>query len=178
MSGMDLKRLFVPAGAVTLAALLSACSSLGFQPLYATTGVTPNLESIQVNVPQNRAGFMLKEKMDDAFARNVNETARYRLNLPLAEKRNPRGLRVNNVASDVEEDLNVAYELVDSATGKSLLKGFVPASVFYVSADAPYAGIAAQQDAQSRAADQVAVRIRLDLSRYFTRQAAKASQGQ
>ncbi len=50
--------------------------------------------------------------------------------------------------------------------------------MFYVSADAPYAGIAAQQDAQQRAANQAAVRIRLDLSRYFTRQAAKAAQSQ
>jgi LPS-assembly lipoprotein len=175
---MDLKRLLAPVGAAALAGLLCACSSLGFQPLYATPGLTPSLESIQVVVPQNRAGFMLKEKMDDAFARKVDQAARYRLNLTLAERRNPRGLRVNNVASDVEEDLNVSYELVENATGKSLLKGFVPASVFYVSADAPYAGIAAQQDAQARAADQVAVRIRLDLSRYFARQAAKASEGQ
>ena len=173
---MDLKQLRLPALVLTAAAGLSACGGLGFQPLYATPGLTPSLESIAVSTPQNRAGFMLREKIDDAFARKLDQPARYRLNLTLVEKRNPRGLRVNNVASDVEEDLNVSYDLIENATGKKLTSGFVPVSVFYVSADAPYAGIAAQQDAQARAADEVAVRIRLNLSRFFASQPEEPAQ--
>ena len=170
---MNLNRRLFPAAAAVSALALSACA--GFTPLYATPGLTPSLESIEVTVPQNRAGFMLQEKINDAFARKLDEPAHYRLNLRVAEKRNPRGLRVNKVASDVEEGLNVSYDLIENATGKILTQGFVPVSVFYISADAPYAGIAAQQDAQARAADQVAVRIRLNLSRYFATQAAKAA---
>jgi LPS-assembly lipoprotein len=153
--------------------LLSACA--GFTPLYATPGLTPALEAIEVTTPQNRAGFMLRESIDDEFAHKLDKPALYRLNLRVDERRFPRGLRVNNVASDVELDMRVNYELVDKKTGAKLTQGFVPISVFYVSADAPYAGIAAQQDAQERAATQVAIQIRLDLSRYFAAKVAKAA---
>jgi LPS-assembly lipoprotein len=158
--------------ALALAAVgLSAC---GFTPLYATPGVTPALESVDVITPQTRPGFLLREAIYDEFARKSDAPARYRLNLKVVERRAARGLRVNNVASDVEEDLNVNYELIDTATGAKLTQGFVPISVFYASADAPYAGIAAQQDAQERAAGQVAIQIRLDLARYFSKKAAAA----
>jgi LPS-assembly lipoprotein len=173
MGGFNLGRRLVPVLAIAAAAL-SACA--GFTPLYATPGVTPALESVEIATPQTRAGFMLREKIDDQFAHKLDQPALYRLNLKVAEKRNPRGLRVNNVASDVEEDLSVSYELVDSLSGAKLTQGFVPVSVFYVSADAPYAGIAAQQDAQERAANQVAIQIQLELSRYFAKHAAGASQ--
>ncbi len=172
MGVIDLGRRLTPFLAITAAAAgLSAC---GFTPLYATPGLTPSLEAIEVTTPQNRPGFMLREKIDDEFAHKLDQPARYRLKLTVAERRNPRGLRVNNVASDVEEALNVAYELYDVTDGKKLTSGFVPVSVFYASADAPYAGIAAQQDAQERAADQVAIRIRLELSRFFASKAAEA----
>ena len=169
---MSLQRRLFPALAAAAAAILSACA--GFTPLYATPGLTPSLEAIEVTTPQNRSGFMLREKINDEFARKIDQPALYRLQLTVAERRNARGLRVNNVASDVEEYLGVSYTLIENSTGKRLTTGFVPISVLYISADAPYAGIAAQQDAQARAADQVAVRIRLDLSRYFASRADEA----
>ena len=42
-----------------------------------------------------------------------------------------------------------------------------PVEVTYAATDIPYAGIAAQEDAQQRAADQAADRIRTDLGIYF-----------
>jgi len=146
---------------------LAGCA--GFTPLYATPGVTSSLRSVDVTVPQSRVGFLLRERLNDQLARKLDEPAVYRLNLTTDEQRYARGLRVNNVASDFELDLRVRYELVEAATGRKVITGEAPVSVFYVSADAPYAGIAAQQDAQERAADQAAIQIRLDLSRYFNR---------
>jgi LPS-assembly lipoprotein len=151
--------------AALLALGLSACA--GFTPLYATPGLTSSLRDVDVVVPQNRAGFLLHEQLDDQLARERDRPARYRLSLTLTERRFPRGLRVNNVASDFELDLRVNYALIDTQTATTLVTGVAPVSVFYVSADAPYAGIAAQQDAQERAANQAAIQIRLDLSRYF-----------
>ena len=168
---MDRRRLTL---ALALAAPLGL-GACGFQPLYAVTGVTAGLESVDVHVPQNRAGFLLHEQLDDELSRDRDAPARYRLNLRLDEKRYPRGLRVNNVASDFELDMRVDYDLIDASNSKKLISGSAPVTVFYVSADAPYAGIAAQQDAQERAASQAAIQIRLDLSRYFARQAGKAA---
>jgi LPS-assembly lipoprotein len=163
-------RRILAAAALTAALGLGACA--GFTPLYATPGVTPALSSIQVMTPQSRAGFLLREQLDDQFARKLDGPPLYRLNLTVDERAYPRGLRVNNVASDFELDFRVTWSLVEAATGRTLTQGVVPTTVFYVSADAPYAGIAAQQDAQERAANQTAIQIRLDLSRYFARRAA------
>lgn len=146
---------------------LAGCA--GFTPLYATPGVSNSLQSVQVVTPQNRAGFLLRERLDDQLARRLDQPALYRLNLRVDERRFARGLRVNNVASDFELDMRVDYELVENGSGRTIASGAVPVTVFYVSADAPYAGIAAQQDAQERAADQAAVQLRLDLSRHFAR---------
>ncbi|OYX35554.1 MAG: hypothetical protein B7Y99_03335 [Caulobacterales bacterium 32-69-10] len=156
------------AGAATAAMLgLSACG--GFTPLYATPGVTSALRAVDITTPQNRIGFLMREQLNDQLSRRLDEPARYRLELTAEEVRSARGLRVNNVASDFELVLRIGYRLVDSGTSRVLLSGVAPVTVFYVSADAPYAGIAAQQDAQERAANQAAIQIRLDLSRYFNR---------
>lgn len=153
-------------GLIVAAALaLGGCA--GFTPLYGSTGVAPALQSIEVTTPQNRLGFLLREQLNDQLARRLDMPARYRLELAVQEQRSARGLRVNNVASDFELYLRVNYKLVDAADRRVLIEGAAPVTVFYVSADAPYAGIAAQQDAQERAAGQAAVQMRLDLSRYF-----------
>jgi LPS-assembly lipoprotein len=151
--------------AVLAAPLLSGC---GFTPLYAErSGVAPALSSVNVVEPKGRMGFQLREQLDDGLARNRDEAPKYRLALTAAENRTPRGVRVDNVASEYELDLTVGYTLVDNANGRVLLQGSLPSQVTYESADAPYAGLAAQSDAQERAAAQAATQIRLELSRYF-----------
>lgn len=152
---------------------LASCT--GFEPLYAMPNVTPALRSVDVVVPQGRAGFLMREQLNDELARDFATPARYRLELTLAENRIPRGIRINNVAAEFELDLRVSYKLVENATGATLLVGAAPATVFYAATDAPYAGIAAQQDAQERATSQAAVQIRLDLSRRFARVARPAT---
>ena len=158
-------RAALAAVALLATAPLAACA--GFEPLYAMPNVTPALRSVDVVTPPGRAGFLLREQINDELARDRARPARYRLNLTVAEVRIPRGIRVNNVASEIELDLRVGYDLVENATGKSLLRGQTATTVFYAATEAPYAGIAAQQDAQERAASQAAVQIRLALSRQF-----------
>lgn len=167
--GGGLRKPVLAALALLLAAPLAACA--GFTPLYATPNVTPALRAVDVVVPQGRAGFLLREQINDELARDFTVPARYRLNLTVAEDRVPRGLRVNNVGAEVEEVVRVSYVLIENRTGRRLLTGVVPVSLFFVGTDAPYAGIAAQQDAQERAASEVAVQIRLALSRQFARAA-------
>jgi len=157
--------------AAALAVLpLAACA--GFTPLYATPHVEPALRAVDLVTPQGRMGFLMRDRLNDELARDFAAPARYRLVLTIAENRIPRGIRINNVAAEFELDLRVGYDLVETATGQTLFRGAAPVTVFYAAADAPYAGIAAQQDAQERAAGQAAVLIRLELSRLFARAAA------
>ncbi len=123
--------------------------------------------------PDGRAGFLVRDELQDALARDRSAAARYRLTYTVHQLKYPRGLRVNNIATGYELDLTVDYALTEIATGTVVYRGNAPVQVSYNSADAPYAGIAAQQDAEQRAAQQAAVLIRLDLSRYFLQTAKK-----
>ena len=154
---------------VLLAAPLAGC---GFTPMYATPAVSPALASVEAVLPgASRTGFLLKEQLNHELARDVDEPAHYRLTLTLSEFRVPRGVRVNNVANRYELNVTASYSLSDAATAKVLYAGQSSTVVSYDSADPPYAGVAANQDGEERAANQVAIQIRLALARYFERQA-------
>ena len=158
--------------AAALLGLAPAIAGCGFTPLYATPAVTPALSSIEPVLPgTSRTGFLLKEQLGKELARDEDEPAHYRLALTLAEFRVPRGVRVNNVANRYEIDVTASYTLTDAATAKVLYTGSSSAEVSYDSADPPYAGVVANQDGEERAANQVAILIRLALARYFERQA-------
>jgi LPS-assembly lipoprotein len=151
--------------ALLAAAPLAGCA--GFEPLYAMPSVAPALASVDIVAPQGRLGYLMRQQLNDELAHDFSTPSRYRLELTIAETRIPRGIRRNNVAAENELDLRVGYKLIESGTAQELLRGETPVSVFYAATSAPYAGIAAQQDAQERAASQAAVQIRLDLSRRF-----------
>jgi LPS-assembly lipoprotein len=159
------------------AAPLAGC---GFTPLYATPGMVPSLDAIDVVVErpndprtvtdaalQTRVHFLLREQLDDELGHKAGAPTRYQLICTSKLIRIPRGVRVNNVANRYEMNFTVSYKLTSVDSGKVLLQGVAPVIVEYDSADPPYAGVAAEQDGENRAANQAAIAIRLDLSRYF-----------
>ena len=154
-----------------LAALgLAAC---GFTPLYATQGLAPGLASIEVKVPHGRLAYLLSESLNDDLARDRDQPAVYRLDLTLTSRVFARGLNLDETAAYYEDHVIVDYRLVEIATGRVMKTGTQPVEVTYAATNIPYAGIAAQEDAQKRAADTAADRIRTDLGIYFTTQARK-----
>lgn len=154
--------------AIAVSLGLAGC---GFTPLYATPGVAPGLSAIEVVAPKGRLGELLREELEDIMARKVGERPAYRLELAYDQSRVGRGLRIDNVVSRYELELAVDYRLVDAATGGVVHVGRVDSEVTYDSVDAPYASIAAQQDAEARAAAEAARRIHLELA---TRLAGRA----
>jgi LPS-assembly lipoprotein len=152
------------AGLLVCAALLSGC---GFTPLYATPGMTPSLSAIDVVSPHDRVGFLLHEQLDDELGHKGGAPERYQLVCTTSMVRVPRGVRVNNVANRYEINLTVNYTLRAAGGTRILLQGSAPVIVDYDSADPPYAGVAAEQDGENRAANQAAIAVRLALSRYF-----------
>lgn len=164
-------RIAVPRGTFTAAlgpAAAMALAGCGFTPLYATPGNVGGLRAVLVDAPaHSRTGYLLRQQLDDELGRDPAAAPAYRLGFTVDERRYPRGVRVNNVANRYEIQLNIAYTLTDAGTGRVLLTGVAPANVSYDSADAPYAGVAAEQDGEERAANQAAVLIRLALSRWL-----------
>jgi LPS-assembly lipoprotein len=151
---------------VLTAAGLSGC---GFTPLYATPGLSSNLSAVEFVTSEGRVGEVLREQFGDAFGRDPSTPARYTLRTQVSENRYPRGARIDNIANRFELNLQVRYQLADKATGAQVTQGFAESTVSYSSADQPYAGIAAQQDAEMRAAADVAKKIQLDLAAWLAR---------
>jgi len=164
---LTLCRLMLAAAA---ALTLAGC---GFTPLYAVQGVSPGLSAIEVKAPHGRTAYLLSQDLDGIFARDRSSPPVYQLSFTVAERRYPRGLRIDNVATLYETHVTVSYQLIEIATGRLVKAGVEPIQVVYDVADQPYAGIAAQQNSQERAADEAAQRIRTDLAVYFTSLAQK-----
>lgn len=147
------------------AAPLAGCA--GFQPLYGEAGVTRGLAAVEVVAPEGRTGYLIRQQLDDAFARSPGVAPTYRMNLVLGEARYPRGVRIDAVATRYEYVLTAAYTLTSIATGQPARQGNVRVELTYDSADQPYASIAAQQDAQERAAAEAARKIQLELAAWL-----------
>lgn len=151
------------------AALFStlALSACGFTPLYGQNGVTGGLGAIEVVAADGRAGYLLREQLEDALARDPNVLPSHRLTYKIDERRFARGLRVDNAANRYELNMTVSWKLTDVTTGSDARTGVTTAVVTYDSADQPYAAISAQQDGQERAAAEVARKIQLDLAAWL-----------
>ena len=152
------------AGVLALSAV--ALGGCGFTPLYAAPGVVSSLAAIDVVAPQGRTGFLLGQHLSDAFAKGAGPAA-YRMQLSLAESRFPRGIRTDNVATRYEYVLTADYALAALPSGAIAKRGRVRVELTYDSADQPYASIAAQQDAEDRAAQEAARRIQLELAAWL-----------
>jgi LPS-assembly lipoprotein len=153
---------------LSLAAAGVALSGCGFTPLYGAPGVTGKLASIDVIQPDQRSGFLIRQHLDDAFAKTRGGgPAAYSMRLSLSEARYPRGVRTDNVATRYEYVLTADYTLANNPSGDIAKKGRVRVEVTYDSADAPYASIAAEQDAQDRACQEAARRIQLELAAWM-----------
>ena len=160
---MSARRLLA-ASAVAAGLALAGC---GFTPLYAPGGVNAGLSHIEVDAPDGRTAYLLRERLDDALLPERDARPLYRLGFTLTERRDPRGLNTEDVASRYEFTVVVDYTLTELATGAVLHSGQETVLISYDAVDAPYAGIAAQQNSQERAAAEAARRIRLNLAEYF-----------
>lgn len=156
-----MKQVLVPA---LVAATLGLSGCAGFQPLYAQPEVVKNLAAIQVTAPAGRTGYLMRQHLDDTFAKDHGAAPVYAMDLALAEARYPRGVRIDNVATRYEYILTATYNLKSLPSGESAKRGSVRVELTYDSADQPYASISAQQDAQDRAAQEAARRIELELA--------------
>ncbi|HZZ31832.1 MAG TPA: LPS assembly lipoprotein LptE [Phenylobacterium sp.] len=157
-------KLLLILGAAGASLALGGC---GFTPLYAAPGVVPKLASINVIQPNGRAGFLIRQHLDDAFAKNRAGPAAYSMRLLLSEARYPRGVRTDNVATRYEFVLTADYTLANLPAGDLAKKGRVRVEVTYDSADQPYASIVAEQDAEDRATEEAARRIQLELASWI-----------
>jgi LPS-assembly lipoprotein len=154
------------AAALILALGLAAC---GFHPLYGKGGASPALmASIYVDPIPDRTGYELRNSLMDLFDSGRSGSKKYRLKIQLSDQR--KGIALQNDATITRYNylLDADYQLFDS-TGKLVTSGHQSTLAAYNVVSSPYATLAAQQDAQKRAAQDLSQRIQLDLGVWFAR---------
>ena len=165
--------------AVVGAALsLSGC---GFHALYADPHgyMKSNLGSIYVEPVPDRLGYELRNQLLDLLdARADAAGAAYRLHLTMSDKSDAIGVQSQPVGAVTQtaitrynDTLIAEYELVEVKTNTVVTKGIETGLTSYNVLASPYATLAVQQDADQRAAEDIADRIRIDLAVYFAQQA-------
>lgn len=164
-------RLLIAAG---LALALSGC---GFRPLYGSYGANPGAQRIFTSIyvrpiETERVGFRLRNTLMDLLqATPTPKNAIYQLNIDLRERREGVAVDPNTSITRYNYTLEAQYSLIDVRTAKVVTKGTQATLSAYdvmpSSSSSAYSTLMARQDAQKRAADDIASRIRLDLGVYF-----------
>lgn len=166
--GSSLRRFsLIPPVLLICAVMLGAC---GFHPLYGKGGAAPAImASIYVDPIPDRTGYELRNSLIDLLGSGGSGSKRYRLKIRLSDQRKGIALQTDATITRYNYLLDAEYELIDS-TGKVVTAGRQSTLTAYNVVASPYATLAAQQDAQKRAAQDLAQRIQLDLGVWFARQ--------
>ncbi len=152
--------------------LLGGC---GFHPLYGgmNSAMSETLSSIYVEPVPERIGYELRNTMIDLLdGPGTASGASYRLKLALSETTQGIALQNDATITRYNDTLTVTYELSDMA-GHIVTRGTETGlSAYNVLPSAPnanYGTLAAQQDADKRAAQDIAERIKFDLNVFFVK---------
>src|SRR5471032_1778918 len=156
-----MKKLVAIAGCV----LLAGC---GFHPMYGSA-LAPQLSAIYVEPIPERDGYELRNTLIDLLhSDGVLGGKLYRLKITMNE--NSQGIALQNDAAITRynDTLNASYVLTD-AKGNVLTQGTQKELSAYNVVTSPYATLVSEQDANKRAAQDMAERIHLDLGVWFRR---------
>lgn len=165
--------------AILAAFALAAC---GFHPLYGSNGVDPHvgpaLSGIFVEPIPERVGYELRNDLLDLFnATGTEDDFRYRLKLHLMGKEDAVVQQANTSITRYNYTLTAHYELTPKGVTAAVKSGDVTALAAYDVAAAPFlfATATAQRDAQNRAANEIAERLRTELAVYLHDAAEKTA---
>lgn len=147
--------------------LLTPLGACGFTPMYAQPGVSGSLARVGIETPETRTGYFLRRSLEDALAGGPDATDLYRLDVLLDEQRYARGIGSDDAATRYELAVRADWTLVERRTGRVLASGQRPVTVTHDASLQPYASLSATDDAQERAAAQIAQLIRVDLLKFF-----------
>ena len=152
------------------AAALSGC---GFTPLYGSNGVMASLSGVAVETEdQDRVDFLLEQALRDNLD-SRGEAHAYTLRTRARASSTRLGVGADDVASRSSLALTVAYGLVRHSDEAVILTDAITVRASYDVPREPYAAVAAERDAENRAAREAADRIVSQLAREMRRREAR-----
>lgn len=146
-------------GILAGALLLSAC---GLKPMYAggaSGQVAQGLAAVEVPAIDGKAGWLVRNALNDRLGGGAGTTARYRLDVRLDDKLEGLGLLSDDTIGRERRTLRARYQLVDAASGTILLDATAGSDAGIDVVSSEYATIAAEQTALENLAKVVADRI-------------------
>ena len=149
-------RLFAP---LALGLALAGC---GLQPMYAggSSGVVARgLAGIEVPPIEGRAGWLVRNALNDRLGAAGAGENRYRLDVRLDDQLDALGILNDDTVGRERRTLRARYQLVELATGTIVLDKTSGSDAGIDVVSSEYATIAAEQKALELLADEVADRI-------------------
>jgi LPS-assembly lipoprotein len=139
----------------------------GFRPLYGDVKLAPELASIYVDPIPDSSGYELRNSLIDLLRSDGAEGGKaYHLSVSLSDSSQGVALQ-NDAAITRYNDTLTANYVLTGADGKEITSGSLTSLSSYNVATSPYATLAARQDSDKRAAQDLAQRIALDLGVFF-----------
>jgi LPS-assembly lipoprotein len=149
---------------LSLSLLLASC---GLQPLYSggSTGVVATtLGSVSVEPIEGKSGWLVRNALNDRLG-GKNEGARYRLVVALDDQIEGLGVRADDTVTRERRTLRARYQLVDNASGATLVDATAGSDAGIDVVSSEYATIAGENSAlenlSQRIADQIVTRLSL-----------------
>lgn len=150
---------------LALMLLLSAC---GLRPLYGNGEggkVAQVLRTVDVAPIDGKAGWLMRNALNDRLGRDRAVTAHYRLEVELDDTISGFGVRRDDAVTRERRTLRARYRLVDASRGTVLLDATAGSDAGIDVVSSEYATVAGENSALERlsqiVADQIVARVAL-----------------
>jgi len=151
--------------ALALMLLVSAC---GLRPLYGSGEggkVAQALRTVDVAPIDGKAGWLMRNALNDRLDRDSGVPAQYRLEVELDDTISGFGVRRDDAVTRERRTLRARYRLVDAGRGTVLLDATAGSDAGIDVVSSEYATVAAENTALERLsqiiADQIVARVAL-----------------
>lgn len=160
--------------ALAVCALLTGC---GFRPLYGGAGAAETdavLAGIKVEPIPERIGQLVANALRDSFnPRGATVATRYSLKVNVTAANSDLAIRRDGTASRELYAAGASFHLTPLAPGLSAFGGSARSTSSYDIGENEYSVVVANDDAQTRAAEDIAQQISQQISLFLHQQAAK-----
>lgn len=154
---------------IALVAASTTLSGCGLRPLYGGGvggPVQTMLSGVEVAPIQGEAGWLVSNAVRDRIEATRSGTPAYRLEIKLDDRIEGLGVRSDDVVTRERRTLRARYQLIDLATGQTVLDAIAGSDAGIDVAGSEYATIAAERSALERLSGIVADQIVARLARY------------
>jgi LPS-assembly lipoprotein len=161
---------------IRIAALLlatAALSACGLKPLYtggASGPVATILQEVSVDAIEGKSGWLVRNALNDRLSAGGDAAARYRLVVKLDDNIEGFGVRSDETVTRARRTLRARYQLVDLASGKTLVDATAGSDAGIDVVSSEYATIAGENTALENLSQKVADQIIARLSLYAGQQ--------